>query len=379
MISGLFVITFRNTGKNRMRGKKEMSGIKQDYSHGFNMIHRLIENVFPEAERQISYWRRQASGIPEEALRLQALASIRHKTFHVQGGSAYALYPGTDPYGTVRFIAALQTVSDYLDNLCDRAGVRDEASFRRLHLSMLDAVNPLNHVRDYYRFYPHKDDGGYLDALVGACRSEVAKLPSYPMVQESITCFVRLYTDLQCYKHLANEVREEKLKAWAIPYLKEFPGISPWEFSAAAGSTLGIYVLFAAAFEPGLTETEVQSLKQAYFPWICGLHILLDYYIDAQEDALEDDLNFTSYYLNRKQCEERLRLFIEKALEQTSGLRYPKFHITIIQGLLAMYLSDPKVLAGGNKPASSRLASVGGCKAILYRKVCSLLRNHHRL
>jgi len=42
----------------------------------------------------------------------------------------------------IRFIVAYQTISDYLDNLCDRSTSSDPADFRALHESMLHALTP---------------------------------------------------------------------------------------------------------------------------------------------------------------------------------------------------------------------------------------------
>src|SRR5690606_30189236 len=81
----------------------------------------------------------------------------------------------------------------------------------------------------------------------------------------------------------------------------------------------------------------------AYFPYICALHILLDYLIDQEEDRRGGDLNFCSYYLDEGQTVERLRYIVDQA--SRAGRRLPdgRFHLMIVEGLLALYLSDPKV------------------------------------
>jgi tetraprenyl-beta-curcumene synthase len=47
-------------------------------------------------------------------------------------------------------VVALQTISDYLDNLCDRRG-SPTGRFRQLHLAMTDALDPAGETHDYYR------------------------------------------------------------------------------------------------------------------------------------------------------------------------------------------------------------------------------------
>lgn len=302
------------------------------------------------------------------------MSSLSLKKFHAQGGSVYALYPNAVIDDSIRFIVSFQTISDYLDNLCDRTGFLNEASFRQLHLSMLDAVDLSSSMNDYYLFYPVKDDSNYLNCLVMECRLQLKGLKSYSVVLDVVKKYIRLYTDLQTFKHLSPEIREPRLMKWAYRHLGQNHDISWWEFSAAAGSTLGIFALFVSAFNPLLVSEEVKLIENVYFPWICGLHILLDYYIDVQEDMRMGDLNFTGYYKNLKHCEERISFFIERSLEGCYSLPYPLFHLTVIKGLLAMYLSDPKASFGMNKLASRNLIKKCGKWTATYYNLCKLLR-----
>ena len=346
---------------------------------GSGLIARYIYSIFPEVDRQLDHWTEICENAGDSVLAEQALDSIEFKRFHAQGGSVYALYPHTDPESTVRFIVALQTISDYLDNLCDRTGLYDEAAFRQLHLAILDAVDPERSISDYYIYYPYKNDNSYLIKLVEACRNEISLLPSYDLVIDNISEYMQLYSDLQTYKHLDKNIRESRILQWACKYQNKYPEISPWEFAAAAGSTLGVFILFAAASDPLLTPREARSISSAYFPWICGLHILLDYYIDLQEDLSTGDLNFTYYYKNLKECEERLSYFVDRALENCRALRFPEFHLTIVQGLLAMYLSDPKASVGLNNLMSGSLIRKGGKKTVFYHRICTMLRHLGKL
>ncbi|HHV99736.1 MAG TPA: tetraprenyl-beta-curcumene synthase family protein [Clostridiaceae bacterium] len=346
----------------------------KNYSYGIMLVLKYIKKIFPQVDASLAYWSKIATKGKDNVLVKQALASIGLKKFHAQGGSVYALYPKVDAQRMVKFIVAFQTISDYLDNLCDRAGVKDESAFRQLHLAMLDAVDPLRDINNYYYYYPYKDDGGYLEQLVNECREQVKGLPSYNLVIEYIKKYIHLYVDLQTYKHLSLKVREECLKVWASYYMDRYPDIDWWEFAAATGSTLGVFVMLASAFDESLTPENVAALDHAYFPWICGLHILLDYYIDSQEDIQMGDLNFTNYYKNLKQCEERLAFFSENALNACSKLQYKEFHLTVVKGLLAMYLSDPKAYSNMNRLVSKSLIKRGGKETTLYYHMCRMLR-----
>lgn len=338
------------------------------------LIINFVRKAFPLVNSELAVWRQFAAGNGCRELREQALASIRDKKFHCQGGSIYSLYPGVSTPDIVRLIVALQTISDYLDNLCDRAGIADEQAFRQLHLAMTDALDPGRPFSDYYCYYPFKDDGGYLRQLVAVCRQELIKLPSYPLVRDEALRFAALYSELQTYKHLDPAIREMKMRDWIQPHLAKYPELSEWEFAAATGSTLGMFMLFAAASSPRLKPADASLFANAYFPWISGIHILLDYFIDAAEDLAGGDLNFVAYYHNEQQVLERLVFFTRQALDQAKNLPEPIFATTVIQGLLAMYLSDPKADRPNERVVREALLKSGGAYTRLLYGLCRLLR-----
>lgn len=358
--------------------------------------------VVPRVDRELARWKAALECCPDPELRRQGLASIRHKRFHAIGGSVYGLDPRPSS-GLVSLIVAYQTISDYLDNLCDRGGVYDGSAFARLHQSMLDALTtaPLagttalpagSDADDYYGLYPCKADGGYLRSLVDECRRQVARLPAYhAAVEAEVLRLARLYTDLQVRKHVRTEDRVPLLLKWwrreggATGEGGEEGGLSDlawWEFAAASGSTLGIFALLNLAAHgdpspspgPGPSLEAVERLSRAYFPWVCGLHILLDYLIDQEEDAREGDLNFTSFYRDARERRERLEYFADRALEAVSRLPSPAFHQVVVKGLLAMYLSDPKVTAGGLDDLAAFLLGKAGPEARSMWRACRFFR-----
>ena len=339
------------------------------------LIYQFVALIFPRVKQELNGWRQIAAQAPDSRLREQALASISAKAFHCQGGSIYALYPGVNRVEAVRFIVAYQTMSDYLDNLVDSLEVQDELAFAQLHLAMQEALDPNVAASDYYLYYPYREDGGYLEQLVTTCQESLKKLPSYIMVQEEALKLAKLYSHLQTNKHLALEEREVKMLQWIRPQLKDFQEITAWEFAAATGSTLGIFCLYAVAFDPHLTESQGHKIRQAYFPWICGLHILLDYFIDLREDRETNQLNFVAYYERTEVMSERLQLFVKKSLEETEQLEHPTFHRAAVQGLLAMYLSDEKSMDRNIRPVTKELLEVSGWGVrLLYGSCCQLRR-----
>lgn len=343
-------------------------------SNSAMLIYQFITQVFPLVKQELERWKEKARQAPDARLSQQALDSIRLKAFHCQGGSIYALYPGINRLSTIRFIVAYQTMSDYLDNLVDSLEVEDEKAFRQLHLAMQEALNPEADPSDYYLYYPYREDGGYLESLVKTCQESIRKLPSYTIVQEEAVKFAELYSHLQTYKHLAIGIRESKMLEWIKPYISVDSEITAWEFSAATGSTLGIFCLYSAAFDPELTIKQAKKIGQTYFPWICGLHILLDYFIDLREDHETNQLNFVAYYDNTKVIYERLNLFVQKSLDQAKLLQYPKFHQVVVKGLLAMYLSDEKSMNEDIQAIVKKLLKNSSLGVYLLYWLCRKLR-----
>ncbi|KAB7705846.1 DUF2600 family protein [Bacillus aerolatus] len=308
-----------------------------------HLMHSIYKKVFPVVHEQLQFWKEQAQLIPNGELRRQALASIEHKTFHCEGGSVMALLSGEKLEEAVRFIVAYQTISDYLDNLCDRSTSLDPADFAALHEAMEDSLTPEAPLRDYYRCREDRDDGGYLANLVETCQSVLAGIAQYKTIALHLHELCRYYCDLQIHKHVKIDEREERLRKWFHQYRKNLPDMEWYEFSACAGSTLGIFCIISYSLQDDSFSTELaQLVRESYFPYIQGLHILLDYLIDQAEDREGGDLNFCFYYPDESVLLSRLAHFIDQADQRTKKLPHAKFHQLINRGLLGVYLSDNK-------------------------------------
>lgn len=309
----------------------------------FSLMAQVYRYVLPAVGEQLRLWREQAERIPDRELRTQAIASLTTKRFHCEGGAVYAVLRLDRREALVPLIVALQTISDYLDNLCDRSTSMDAEDFRQLHLAMRHAVDPDAAVADYYALRAEKDDGGYLRRLVETCREHIRRLPSYDAVKPHVQELVGLYCDLQVHKHIRHEERERALAAWWREHRRACPELGWNEFAAATGSTLGVFCLFAAACDEALDAEKARRVRDSYFPYVCGLHILLDYLIDQEEDRIGGDLNFCTYYDDERHTAERIGWIAEEARKRVRDIENRKFHAMIVEGLLALYLSDPKV------------------------------------
>ncbi len=328
---------------------------------------RMLTLVFPAVKRCLDQYRRFLQGA-DGPLARQGLDSIRDKEFHCLGGGVYALLaPGKLRRHVLAFIIAFQTISDYLDNLCDRFGIQSEPVFRQLHTAMLDSLEPgATEHSDYYCLFPSRDDGGYLAMLVDQCREALAALPHYPGCKEYMLKFTRLYIDLQSYKHMERRAGEEKLAAMYAINSSAAPDLYWWEYAAACGSTLGIFALAADGQNPPETWA-------AYMPWVNGLHIMLDYFIDQDEDLQHGDMNLVSFYGPRKQV-ERILWFYHLARKAVQSLARARFHTLIVDGLLAMYLSDAKARSPELANPSRQLLAGARLRAGVLGRVAKVLR-----
>lgn len=342
------------------------------------MVHSLAKasllgkylSIFGEVRQRIKFWRSAADKLDPE-LKCQGLASIESKAFHCLGGAVYAVYPQVDRRVMLDAIVALQTISDYLDNLCDRVGVNDEQAFEQLHLSFIHALDPTVPMVDYYRYYPYKEST-YLNTLVQTCRHQIRQMPYYKDYQPLINELAAYYCKLQVLKHL-RPAGPSRLQQWAEQTFIQGNSELHWnEWAAASSSTLGIFYSFAASFHRFSPRVR-ERMYEAYFPWVQGLHILLDYLIDRGEDQIHGDLNFTFYHRDLEHTVSRMAYIRQSSKTKIEALPHPYFHQLVIDGMLAMYGSDPKLSQQGLFSAYSRL--VGSCTPRILLRACQLLRS----
>jgi tetraprenyl-beta-curcumene synthase len=341
------------------------------------MMLRALESV-PKARYYLKFWMGRAKAIPDPELRRQALASIGSKAFHCEGGSVYGLLAGRRMDEAVRFIVAYQTISDYLDNLCDRSNSLDPLDFQSLHEAMLNALTPGAQLPEYYRHRQGRDDGGYLKELVQTCQGVLAGIPLYQSLAPYLLDLSRSYGELQVHKHVRREERLSRLQDWFDRNRMKQPGLNEmfWqEFSASAGSTLGIYALVCSAMSGEIPPESARTIRDVYFPWIQGLHILLDYVVDQEEDRNGGDLNFCSYYSGPEEVVDRIMFFFRNADEGAKRLSHSGFHRMVCRGLPALYFADRKLsLQDEIKPIASRIIARCGPLAIFFFLNCWVYR-----
>ena len=305
---------------------------------------RFVTVVIPRAGRELAAIRARAQRIPDRALREQALASIDGKAYHVQGGCILATFMrGAAMQRYVTIVAALETIYDYLDNLCDRLPGVTRVAYATLHESLIDALDDRRIPSDYYRDGPVGDDGGYLRSLVAAARAGLRQLPNYVTVRERLVEVARYYAELQVLKHGPAGARERACDAWYARNRERFPGLSWWEFAAACGSSLPVFALIELAARERLAAREIDATLAAYFPGVSAVHILLDYFIDQAEDREHGELNFVACYASRADAVRGLRRLVTAALARVRTLARSAHHRFVVEAMCVFYLTHPKV------------------------------------
>lgn len=343
----------------------------------FLLMSSVYRKILPEVQKQLNYWKMRAEEIEDEELRKQALASINTKTFHCEGGSIYALLAREKRKEAITFIVAYQTISDYLDNLCDRSTSLDPNDFRCLHQAMLDCFTPGKVSGNYYVYRKEQKDNGYLIELVKTCQETIAKIENFDMMFPYLIELATLYGDLQVHKHVTVEERVPRLQKWFHAHHHLCPDLTWYEFSACTGSTLGVFCMISYGLTGQITKEHLEEIYKSYFPYMQGLHIMLDYFIDQEEDRIEGDLNFCSFYESKDLLEARLVYFMEKSQTYLHSIPDLRFHRLVQKGLVGLYLADNKVKKLNEPKMVQNLLKEAGFKSKFFyfnTKLYKLLR-----
>src|SRR4029077_19544280 len=102
-------------------------------------LFRFLRRVVPHASVELDGIASLARSIPDARLREQALASIHAKAYHVAGGCILATFlPPAEARRYVEIVAPLESIYDYLDNLCDRHPEVSVNAYPVLHRAIAD-------------------------------------------------------------------------------------------------------------------------------------------------------------------------------------------------------------------------------------------------
>lgn len=305
-------------------------------------LRRFLVNVVPLARSALRRLEHLAERIPDSELRAQAQYGLRSKAYHVAGACILAtLLPSGAREHYVEIVAPLEAIYDFLDGLCDRHPQTTPDAFRQLHFALADALDPSQPLREYYLYGPPGDDGDYLASLVRRVRRALSRLGDYELLTPYFTEAAALYADTQTFKHLPPDMREGACIDWHAREGRRFGDLSWWEFGAAAGSQFQVYGPLYAAFCSGFEQ--LRATYDAYFPAFSALHVLLDSFIDQQEDRDHGELNWIDCYDRFDEFRDRARELAKRARQGFSSLPMPRAHTFALRIMALFYLTHPKV------------------------------------
>jgi tetraprenyl-beta-curcumene synthase len=299
--------------------------------------------VFPAARACKRRLLAHARSIPDPVLRTDALASHHHKGSNSEGLAAMAVL-APPPHRTIvaRSLVAYQLMLDYLDDVSERPTEDPVANGLRLHHAFEVALDPDAAHEDYYSLAPASQDGGYLVALIEACRAGLHELPSYQVVYRELLRQAGLCRDSQTFNHAMHFVSvDEQIAEWVARTDGE-AGLNGqlewWELiAAAAASSLNVGALLALAATPGATAADARRVASAYFPWASALNALLDSLVDLDEDP--DGASHLRRYESPAVAAERLGMITSTARRKVSQLPDGQLHEAIHAAMGSLYLA----------------------------------------
>lgn len=308
------------------------------------VLARYFVLVVPHARAELHRWRAAADAISDEALRRDATETLGGEALLAEAAAVFSvLVPEAQRAPLTRLTVAFQVLYDLLDTLGEKPGYESPEAGMRLFRLLEIAVTPGEEV-------PLGDDSGrYVADLIGACQECVAELPSAAVALPAIRGAIRRCGEGQSYTHAAVHEGPLRLAEWSRAQGRAGE-LEWWEVAGGAISSLAVHALFAAAATPGITRSETALIDAAYFPWACALSTLLDSVIDRAEDAAAARPNHRalSYYRTDAEAAERIAFIARRSLDATSLLPRPRWHLTIVLGVAAWYLSSPDATAAEN-------------------------------
>lgn len=316
--------------------------------------------VLPAVTRELRHWQRQALQIPDGTLRAHALEALS-KRGNMEGAALFAvLAPRPRRRQTVRALVAFQTAYNYLDTLAEQPSADAVANGHQLHKALLTALDPSAPHADYYAHHPQDRDGGFLAALVEACRGAFATLPSHTAVASAAWDAAARIVVFQSLNLTQQQGGHGELERWARLQAPDGSGLDWWQTAAAGGSSLAVHALIATAANRNVHEAEVSAIGDAYFPWVCALHSLLDSLVDVAEDEHAGQRNLLAYHASPERAAFAMKMLARRCTAATAGLPDGLTHRVILTAMASYYLSSPEASTPDARTVAAGVAGVLG-------------------
>ena len=338
------------------RGRAQCRGVAPVFAAA---VLRYGASILPLLKRELAHWQARAADIPDPVLRKLAYEALG-KRGNIEGAALFAAFgPREHRRETVRALACFQLAYNYLDVLGERPSAHPTATAHQLHQALLVALDPDALHCDYYARYPQHDDGGFLRELVDACRRALVQLPAYCDVAERAQTAAGRIVAFQSLNLSEAQGGHEALRRWALRERPASSGLTWPETAAAAGSSLSVHALIAAAAEPGVSR-DLDVLERAYFPDLSALHSLLDSLVDRVEDEHDGQRSFLDYYPSSAIAALSLGSLARSAKVALGLAPDRSRHVVIAGAMASYYLSAPACETHEGSGVSSALKGALG-------------------
>lgn len=328
--------------------------------------------------REVGYWRRRAAAIPDPPLRKDALDGLSGKRGNIDGAALFWILPRRRAPRLLRLLVCYEAMADFLDSTDERAASFGVASGCRLQRALADAIDLHAPMRNYYDRHPWREDGGYLRALVAACRGGCASLPAYPRVRQAAIRAAK-FAEVQALNHDRDPARRAtRLCAWAS---RELPhaGESSWfELTAAASAWLTVLALLALAADPACVERDCAETIAAYL-WISMTAAMLDSYADMADDAVGATHSYIAHYGSEELAVRRVRELVRRSMGEARALRNGPRQAVIVACMVALYLSKDSARVPHLRAHTRSLVRAGGSLTRLLLPILRIWRTAYVL
>lgn len=316
----------------------------------------------PAVAGEVRGWRARARRIPDSQLRRDALSALERKRGHTDGAALFWTLPNARNPDLLRVLVAYEIIWDYLDSVNEHGAIAGQANGRQLHLALIDALDANRPISDYYLYHPWRNDGGYLRALVEACRAGCAQLPSYERVRPQLLHEARRAQVLAINHDPDPHRRDRDLREWvARECSQEDEMHASWfELSGAASASLTIHALLSISAEEALTAADIEQTRETYFPWVSAVVTMLDSYVDQREDVENGDHSYIVHYRSTELATRQVCRLIQNSFTAASSLPNGERHALIVACMIAMYLSKDSARTHETQDTTRSLLSAGG-------------------
>lgn len=321
--------------------------------------------------REVARWRARAEAIPDPELRRDALHALDAKRGHTDGAALFWTLPRRRDPALLRMLVRYEVLQDFLDSASEQGASVGPEHGAALYRSLSDALDVERPLSDYGLRRLARDDGGYLAALVAACREGCGALPGYAAVRPMLIREAERADVLLLNHHPCPATRDDRLRAWAARQSPGEPELRWYELTAAASGWITTHALLALAADPTATATDAHAVYAAYFPWLALTLTLLDSYADEADDAAAGNHNYLVHFPSRAAAIGRLRLSIGRAAHAVRALPGGERHAVLLGCMIALYLSKDSVRTPELHDATRQIAAAGGA---LPKRLLPILR-----